>query len=105
MVRKLVKYAADFVGFQIVESQLRNGFTSAFQLESFLGAPKSTRISQEDRAVLSAAAKSKQNAWFKSIGRMESVARDLIGPDLDCANPKLADVVGSIFEWVAASPE
>lgn len=105
IVRKLVKCAADFVGFQLVESQLRNGFGGGFDLESFLGAPNSTPIDQKDRAVLSAAAKSKQNAWFKTIGRMESVARDLIGPDLDCANQQLAEVVGSIFEWVEASPE
>jgi hypothetical protein len=59
-----------------------------------------TGISYESCVILATAAKSGAG-WFKNIGVMETVARDVIGPDLTEADDEFSDKITAIFEWAA----
>ncbi|SDK27937.1 MULTISPECIES: ATP-dependent nuclease [Bradyrhizobium] len=59
-----------------------------------------TGISYESCVILATAAKSGAG-WFKNIGAMETVARDVIGPDLTEADDEFSDKITAIFEWAA----
>lgn len=66
----------------------------AIQTDAFL------EMSPENRNILAAAAKSGAG-WFKSISAMESVAREVIGPDMDSATDAFRRKIGAIFRWTA----
>jgi hypothetical protein len=57
-------------------------------------------MSAENRNILAAAAKSGAG-WFKSVSAMESVAREVIGPEMDNASDAFRRKIRAIFKWTA----
>ncbi|MDC7684880.1 AAA family ATPase [Asticcacaulis sp. BYS171W] len=51
------------------------------------------------RPWLGLAARSKSNAWFKSVSKMESVANDVIFPNLATADRQFNGVISAIESW------
>lgn len=56
-------------------------------------------VTPQIRDTLAIASKSKKNAWFKTVGWMEDVAHDIIGPDLHLAQTTFANVIYGIWSW------
>jgi putative ATP-dependent endonuclease of OLD family len=59
-------------------------------------------LSLESRAVLGKAARFKgSKGWFKSVGRMEQAAREIIGPDFQSAlDGSIGQFIEQIFKWI-----
>lgn len=51
------------------------------------------------RTLLGEAARIRRAGWFKSISKMEGVARDIVGPHLDVADAGFKDMVHQLFDW------
>jgi putative ATP-dependent endonuclease of the OLD family len=60
---------------------------------------KCNGISARSRAILGEAARTRRAGWFKSVSWMEGVARDIVGPDLDDADPDFVALIDELFEW------
>jgi len=55
--------------------------------------------SDETRSVLGAASRIRKAGWFKSISKMEGVARDIVGPYLEQADKNFAVILAGLFMW------
>lgn len=59
-------------------------------------------ISPETRIILGRAARYKgSKGWYKSVGAMEEASREIIGPDLEQADPVIGQLINDIFNWIA----
>lgn len=97
-VMGLVAQALALYGPEAVDSHIRSASQNTKNLTAILQ-ELTTNISGESRAVLARAAKSKSNAWFKSVSKMEDVGRDVVGPDLAQAEAGFREIVSSVFGW------
>jgi hypothetical protein len=57
-------------------------------------------LSPELRAVLGAAARSKRGSWFKSVTKMEGVARDIVFPNLHTSDATFQATLAAIEQWM-----
>ena len=57
--------------------------------------------SPETRALLGAASRSRKSGWFKSISKMEAVARDILGPHFDATDGGFRNLIVDLFEWAS----
>ncbi|MFM0166887.1 AAA family ATPase [Paraburkholderia sediminicola] len=53
------------------------------------------------RALLGAASRSRKSGWFKSISKMEGVARDILGPHFDATDGDFTNLIVGLFEWAS----
>lgn len=51
------------------------------------------------RMLLGAASRQRNKGWFKSVSKFEGVARDIVGPHLEAANPEFQAKVVHLFRW------
>jgi hypothetical protein len=94
-VRKLVALAVDLHGDESIDSHIRSA-DQRFDLSSV-----ATQITPDLRIALGKAAKGKKSAWFKSITDMETVGREIVGPDLPQADAVFAQNIVSAMGWAA----
>ena len=52
------------------------------------------------RKTLAAAARSKRGAWFKSVTKMEEVARDIVFPNFDSSDESFRATITSMEQWM-----
>jgi len=94
-VRQLVTLAVDLHGEESVDSHIRSA-DNRFELSSV-----SATITPDLRISLGRAAKSKKSAWFKSVTDMETVGREIVGPDLPRADAAFAQNIASLLGWAS----
>jgi len=70
-------------------------------VENLLACPGD--LSTDVRQILARGSAHRRNKWFKEIRYMEVIAREIVGPGLEIADPGFKSLVESIFEWVEAS--
>lgn len=92
--RKLLAAAIDLNGKDLVNENIKSACNNAYDLSSCDG-----ELTDELRSVLGKAAKSKKAGWFKTVGAMETIAREIVGPDLADAHEDFREVIVSIFSW------
>lgn len=56
-------------------------------------------VNSETRTVLGKAAKSKGTSWYKSISAMETVACEIVGPDLKDCEAGFRSLIEQLFTW------
>ena len=98
-VIKVLEEAIKMHGEELINDQLKSTSNNSVSLESFQEDAISSGITTEIRTIVGKAAKSKMG-WFKTITRMEELARDIVGPDIRHANSCFRDLVKKIFAWV-----
>jgi hypothetical protein len=90
-----LELTADGVVDQHIRTQSSGKLTlAAVQAEGSAGA-----YSASTRQVLGAASKTRKAGWFKSITKMEDVARDILGPALETSDVAFVDVIKKLFSW------
>lgn len=55
--------------------------------------------SHDTRVVLGLASRTRKAGWFKSISKMEGVARDIVGPHYQDADKGFTDIIADLFMW------
>lgn len=59
-------------------------------------------FSEQSRTILGKASSFKGKSWFKTVGLMETAARDIIGPDFpNAADAAVGQFIDGIFKWIA----
>jgi len=61
------------------------------------------KFSPDTRVILGRASRHKESkkSWYKSLGAMEKVGKEIVGPDLDNAEQAFKDVISAIFKWTS----
>ncbi|WP_417521938.1 ATP-dependent nuclease [Marinobacter sp.] len=84
----------------LVDSHLRTVSDGTMGSQTIIDEQLTTgALSQETRACLGRAA-SQKRGWFKSIGIMEAVTRDIIAPALNRSAPDLLTIMSELSIWV-----
>jgi len=100
-VEKLLGRAVDLMGEELVDDQIKSASSNAYDHEAVLALCRGGTLGPEHRVALGKAALSKQNPWFKSVSRMEDVAREIVGPGLEGADPAFKTTVEALFDWAS----
>jgi putative ATP-dependent endonuclease of OLD family len=100
-IGKLIDLAIELLDRETVDQHIKsasNGTTKLYdvELENLVG-PRSPAT----RKILGAASRSKNNPWFKTVGRMERVAREIVAEDLAAASPEFRDIIDAAFNWAS----
>ena len=95
-VHLLLERAVDIHGEELIAAHVDAASFGTMSLADCRGP-----VTDHVRTTLADAAKSKKNSWFKTVGWMEEVARDIIGPDLADARPEFRATLEAVFTWCA----
>ncbi len=95
----LLQRAIDLNGHELINEHIKSVTNNATDLDAVQIEGMTSGLSQETREFLGAAARKKKVGWFKSVTRMEDVAREIVGPDLDNADPIFRATVDEVFAW------
>lgn len=99
-VEALVKHAIEMREESVINDNIKSASNNEMDLDKIRITSLITDISPKTRVILGRAAKSKKG-WFKTVSDMETIAREVVGPDLPNAGVGLKAVIEEIFEWTA----
>jgi putative ATP-dependent endonuclease of OLD family len=100
-VEGLVKRATELHGEELVDEHIKSASKNVKNLNAILMEPLiDGAFTAKSRTILGIAARTKRAGWFKSVTKMEAVARDIVGPDLENADPGFRSLVEDIFAWI-----
>jgi putative ATP-dependent endonuclease of the OLD family len=87
----------------LVDDHIRTHSQGRATLESVSSEGLLEGYSEATRRLLGRAARTGKNSWFKSVTKFEGVARDIVGPNLQNADPEFRALVDQIFGWAHAA--
>lgn len=94
----LVK-AIELHGEGLVDQHIKSASGGTVSLLDIQTAMLIDGISVQQRQILGVAAKSKSAAWFKSVSLMETVALEIVAPNLANSSAEFLAEVNGIFAW------
>src|SRR5262249_8133525 len=97
-VGQLIDRAVELHGERLVSEHIKTASSGAKDLAA-IRKEAVNGISDNSRAILGRAARTRRAGWFKSVSWMEGVARDIVGPDLEHADPEFKERIEGLFEW------
>jgi putative ATP-dependent endonuclease of the OLD family len=98
-VSALISRALELNEDGLVDQHIKTKSSGKSNLAAVLHEGSTGVFSPATRALLGEASRIRKAGWFKSITKMEGVARDIVGPNLDAADAGFRDVVLSLFGW------
>jgi putative ATP-dependent endonuclease of OLD family len=96
-VFKLVARAAELHGEDLIEAHIQSASSGKLKL-----ADCQSKLTAEKRQALAKAARTKKNAWFKTVGWMEGVGHDIVAPD-EAIEAEFCNVLNAILNWMNES--
>lgn len=100
-VTRMLDYAIELYGDTLVDNHIKSATQGAKTLASVQAEPIIAGFTIETRAMLGKAARGKQASWFKSVSKMEHIAREIVGPELPAAKEGFRAVITGLFAWIA----
>jgi hypothetical protein len=100
-VDALIGRALELTADGLVDSHIKSTSNGTLSLEGVLSEGELTNYSAETRAVLGAASRIRKAGWFKSITKMEGVAREILGPRFMVADPAFTKVLSDFSRWAS----
>lgn len=101
-VSALIERALQLTEDGLVDQHIKTKSSGRASLATVLQDGKDVGFSAETRMLLGESSRIRKAGWFKSIGKMEGVARDVIGTNLDASDAGFRDVVCNLFGWAHA---
>jgi putative ATP-dependent endonuclease of the OLD family len=98
-VEKLIDRAVQLHGEAVVNEHVKSASLNAKNLNAVRTEQLTSGFTLESRQILGKAARARRAGWFKSVTSMEDVAREIIGPDLERADPGFKALIDDILEW------
>lgn len=95
-IDRLLDYAVDIHGDDHVSSKISTISQGSKNLVSARG-----DTSPANRTLLASASRAKKSGWFKQVGWMEHVGREILGPGLAEFQQPVQDQIRGIFDWLA----
>jgi hypothetical protein len=97
----MLDYAIDLYGDSLIDDHIKSATNGAKTLASVQAEPLASGFTAETRAIVGKIARGKQASWFKSVSKMEHVAREIVGPNLSEAKEGFRAIITGLFAWVA----
>lgn len=97
---KLLNLAIELLDRDTVDQQIRSASGGSINLQDVEIENITEGLSVHTRGILGKASRSKGSPWFKSVSRMEHVAREIVAPDLAASDPDFRNIIDSTLAWV-----
>lgn len=101
-VSALIERAIQLTEVGLVDQHIKTKSSGRETLTTLLQDGKDAGFSVAARMLLGESSRIRKAGWFKSIGKMEGVARDVIGANLDASDAGFREVVRNLFGWAHA---
>jgi putative ATP-dependent endonuclease of the OLD family len=101
-IGSLLDLAVSLHGESRINSQIVSASQNQVTLANVRAHIASSGLAANHRQALGLAAKG--GDWFKTVSRMENLARTVVGPDLGQADPAFAVQIEAIFRWIHDAP-
>ncbi|MGB4342699.1 MAG: AAA family ATPase [Moraxellaceae bacterium] len=98
-VTALIKRAIELTEDSLIDQHIKTTSLGKSSLKNVLLDGKDAGFSVAVRELLGKSARIRKAGWFKSITKMEGVALDILGPNLDATEAEFSDVVRNLFAW------
>ncbi|WP_053293000.1 ATP-dependent nuclease [Burkholderia pseudomallei] len=99
----LLQRAVAFTDEELVNSNIQSQSNGAKTLNSVSQEGLLDGYSVDTRTLLGLASRKRNSGWYKSITKFESVAKDIVGPNLGTADAAFVALVGQLFRWTHAA--
>ncbi len=100
-VSKMLDYAVELYGNTLIDDHIKSATRGTKTLASVQVEPLLADFTAETRMMLGKAARGRNASWFKSVTKMEHVAREIVGPDLSGSTEGFRAIIAGLFAWVA----
>lgn len=102
-VSALIERGIELTEDGLVDQHIKTKSAGKASLDTILQDGKDAGFSSAARILLGESSRIRKAGWFKSIGKMEGVARDILGPNLDATDAGFKEVVRNLFNWAHAN--
>ncbi|WP_425258147.1 ATP-dependent nuclease [Rubrivivax sp. RP6-9] len=99
VVSALIGRAIELTEDGLVDQHIKTKSSGKANLAAVLQDGNDAGFSAAARKLLGESSRIRKAGWFKSIDKMEGVARDILGPNLDACDPGFVGPVRSLFTW------
>lgn len=102
-VTALIVRAHELTDNGLVDAHIQTKSGGAQTLATVLAdGASATGFSAASKKLLGESSKIKKAGWYKSVSKMQGVARDIVGPHLDASDPAFKAIVLALFTWAHA---
>lgn len=98
-VTALIMRAIEITEEGLVDQHIKTKSSGKESLKTVLQDGTDAKFSVAARKLLGESARIRKAGWFKSISKMEGVARDILGPNLEATEAGFRDVIRDLFAW------
>jgi uncharacterized protein YbjQ (UPF0145 family) len=98
-IQDMIDRALELTADGLVDSHIRSTSEGTCTLEDIQLEYLVDTFTTETKELLGKASKLRKAGWFKSISKMEAVARDIVGPNFDGADAGFKAIVDDLFAW------
>lgn len=93
-VNQLIEFAIELRSVENIEEHIKSCTSGKSSLKNCRG-----DLSEANRVILGKAARNKSNPWFKTVGWMEAIGRDILGPNIAMTEISFRKILKAIFIW------
>jgi putative ATP-dependent endonuclease of the OLD family len=102
-VHALLNKADETVGRELMAEHVRSKSNGQVTLDAIEAERLNGGYSPASRALLGLAARNNKNGWFKSVTAFQEVARDIVGPQIQNAEPRFIATMTALYGWTSAA--
>ncbi|WP_409027486.1 AAA family ATPase [Janthinobacterium sp. SUN098] len=102
-VRALLSKADETVGRELMAEHIKSKSKGRITLETIEAELMNGGYTLENRVVLGLAARNNKTGWFKSVSCFQEIAKDIIGPHIENAEPGFVQITHQLFGWTDAT--
>jgi putative ATP-dependent endonuclease of OLD family len=102
-VRALLSKADETVGRELMAEHIKSKSNGRITLETIEAELMNGGYTLENRVVLGLAARNNKTGWFKSVSCFQEIAKDIVGPHIENAEPGFVQITHQLFGWTDAT--
>lgn len=102
-VRALLSKADETVGREQMAEHIKSKSNGRITLETIEAELMNGGYTLENRVVLGLAARNNKTGWFKSVSCFQEIAKDIVGPHIQNAEPGFVQITLQLFGWTDAA--
>lgn len=102
-VHALLIKADEMVGRELMAEHVRSKSNGQVTLDAIEAEWLNGGYTPASRALLGLAARNNKNGWFKSVSGFQEIAKDIVGPHIQNAEPGFVEITNQLWGWTSAA--
>lgn len=102
-VHALLNKADEMVGRELMGEHVKSKSHGQVTLDAIEAERINGGYTPASRALLGIAARNNKNGWFKSVTGFQEIAKDVVGPHIESAEPGFVAITNLLWGWTSAA--